>query len=349
MRIAITNHQLDLMGGMESYLFNLIAGFNKQKDEVTVFVYKRNANPFELTCQVRIKNLSWLPRAVRKFLFASGSYKEGEIQDKDLKISLMRALNQDIVICGGTHLGYLVQTQKKPSLKDKVEIFYERKSYQTCTFIVAHSNLLKKELIDYYGMDPQKIFMCYPPIDNQQFNQALRDKREALRASFNFHPEKKIILFPSTGHKRKGFYALLEAFKQLPEKEYELIVVGNQPKIALCTNVKYLGFVLDMRSLYTACDLTILPSYYEPFGLVATESIACGTPVIISDRVGAKDLITEQEGAILEDLSPTTISAAIKNCMASQFLIKPDYIERMNLTVDAHINQLKTRFYSGSC
>ena len=62
--------------------------------------------------------------------------------------------------------------------------------------------------------------------------------------------------------------------------------------------VRFLGFVNQSRlpGVYRAADILVLPSEYEPFGLVVNEAMLCGRPVIVSDRVGAKyDLVREGE------------------------------------------------------
>lgn len=341
MRIAIIHHQFKLKGGMETYLFNLITGFHLQRDKVSVYVYKKNKLQDTSFCDVFRKNLSWLPRSWRKYWFAYKSNKQMSKREHDLKISLMRSFNQDILICGGTHLGFLNFTQRTPSLADKIEIAFEKKSYQSSGLIVAHSKLLEEELIKNYNVSPEKIMMCYPPVNTDKFNQNRIVHRAEFRKKFNIAPDKTAILFPSTGHKRKGFQLLVEALKLLPANDYQLIVAGNKPSDQGLKNIHYVGFVEDMASLYMACDMTLLPSFYEPFGLVAIESIECGTPVIISKFVGAKDLITAKEGIILDELSSVAIAKAIQTATHFEFDIAPNFAERHELTVDAHIQKLK--------
>ncbi len=93
-------------------------------------------------------------------------------------------------------------------------------------------------------------------------------------------------MFPSTGHDRKGLPLLLDTLATLPEEQFELAVAGSDSgKFHRLPNVKYLGFIQNMGELYRAADFTVLPSHYEPFGLVVTESLACGTPVVTHAKV----------------------------------------------------------------
>jgi glycosyltransferase involved in cell wall biosynthesis len=68
--------------------------------------------------------------------------------------------------------------------------------------------------------------------------------------------------------------------------------------LGVAHRVRFLGFVNQSRlpDVYQAADILVLPSEYEAFGVVVNETMLCGRPVIVSDRVGAKyDLIREGE------------------------------------------------------
>jgi glycosyltransferase involved in cell wall biosynthesis len=96
-----------------------------------------------------------------------------------------------------------------------------------------------------------------------------------------------------------------------------------------------------MAELYAAVDFTILPSFYEPFGLVVPESLACGTPVIVSPYVGAKDLLCDQYGIVMPSVSVQAIKQAIEQATKQTFSIPEDFSQRHDLTINAHINKLK--------
>lgn len=345
MNIAIVHHKYAKKGGMESYLFDMIRGFGAQNDQVTVITYRKDKNaPVYPYCSVEDRGSfvqKLLPQAYKKFYFMCGINRRFDKGKYDLSLSFTRTATQDMVVCGGTHRGFLYYMNKRARLKDRIEIYFEQKSYLETPRIVAHSNLLRDEIINLYGIDAAKITMLFPPIDTKKFHYGVRQQRSFYREKFAIDDRKTTLLFPSTGHKRKGWFELVEALKLLPQSQFELLVAGNQ-KLATNQpqNIRQLGFIDDMPALYAAVDFTILPSYYEPFGLVIPESIQCGTPVIISDRVGAKDLVTQDEGIIFSEITPQAIAQAILMARARCFNIVPNFAEIHGLTVEKHIKAI---------
>lgn len=343
MRVAIIHHQLKLKGGMETYLFNLINEFNRQKDDVTIHVYKkvRLKNP---PCRIKRYNLFYLPQKLRKFFFGWQIHKNKNLKNYDLRISLMRAINQNILICGGTHLGFLKHTGKTPKLLDNIEINLEKASYQSADLIIVHSHSLTNELLQYYQVPKEKIVCLHPPIDVEKFNQRYQSEKTKFRQQLGISLNKTILLFPSTGHERKGIHLLLEAVKRLPSSDYELIIAGDAIPHTNLTNCKYMGFVEDMALLYSVADVTVLPSYYEPFGLVAMESLQCGTPVILSKFVGAIDLVKPGQGIILKELTVDDLVAALLEIRNNKLTVEFDFAKNLNLTLSDHVRQLKSEF-----
>lgn len=120
----------------------------------------------------------------------------------------------------------------------------------------------------------------------------------------NIAPSKKVILFGAwnaTRNKVKGFQHLLPAIQDLAKKgfgkNFELFVFGScEPQKAPNFGMKttYLGRLHDNITLalvYSAADVTVVPSIQEAFGKTAIESLACGTPVVSFDTSGLKDIV----------------------------------------------------------
>lgn len=133
------------------------------------------------------------------------------------------------------------------------------------------------------------------------------------RSLLNLPQDKKLILFGAspgtTGDFRKGFQFLQPALKSLSESEWadniELVVFGDsQPEkpLDLGFKIHYLGQFHDDISLalvYSSVNVMVVPSIQEAFGQTASESLACGTPVVAFGATGLKDIVTHQQDGYL--------------------------------------------------
>ena len=123
---------------------------------------------------------------------------------------------------------------------------------------------------------------------------------------------------------------MLRAFAQAAVPNAYLVFAGDGPErakldriaseLGISDRVRFLGFLnqSELPAAYRSADVFVLPSLFEPFGLVVNEAMLCGLPVVVSDRVGAKfDLVRNGENgyvypagnlealaAILRDLLP---------------------------------------------
>ncbi len=133
------------------------------------------------------------------------------------------------------------------------------------------------------------------------------------RKLLNLPQDKQLILFGvspgTTGDRRKGFQLLQPALQKLSlsgwQDRLELVVFGdNQPEnpIDLGFKTHYLGQFHDDISLalvYSSADVMIVPSIQEAFGQTASESLACGTPVVAFAATGLKDIVEHQQDGYL--------------------------------------------------
>jgi len=122
------------------------------------------------------------------------------------------------------------------------------------------------------------------------------------REFWNLPSAKQLILFGAidTSDTRKGFHLLQQALARLQQMgcdRIELVVFGcSEPDTPLKLGfpVHYLGKLQDNRSLqmaYAAADVTVAPSIEEAFGQIASESLACGTPVVTFANTGLADIV----------------------------------------------------------
>lgn len=342
MNIAIVARTAKHKGGTETYLFDLVRGFRAAGHAVDVFTAadSRQSPATAAGATVRVSPLALLPNAIRPWVFRAALARLDRSR-YDLTISLARINGQDLAICGGTHLGYLRAMGRRPTLRDRSELALEERCYRESGLIVAHSGRMRDELIELYHVDPAKVIVIHPPIDADVYHPGNPANRLAGKRRFGLSPQRTTLLFPSTGHERKGLGLLLDALAELPADQFELVVAGSDSgRFRRLDNVKYLGFVDNMVELYRAADATVLPAHYEPFGLVISESLACDTPVITHRGVGACDVVGPREGIVLDELTVPALRDALLAARAGNFKIPRDFVRQRGLDLGQHIEQL---------
>ena len=117
---------------------------------------------------------------------------------------------------------------------------------------------------------------------------------------------------------------LLQSFALASVPDAYLVFAGDGPlrqpleiqarTLGLSNRVRFLGFMNQTKlpEIYRAADLMVLPSEYEPFGVVVNESMLCGCPVAVGDRVGAhRDLVTPGQNGFIFPAGDVNALAAI--------------------------------------
>lgn len=175
-----------------------------------------------------------------------------------------------------------------------------------------------KNFYSHYGADPKKIFDVPYAVDNTFFQQKCAEaatKREAFRASLQLQPGRPIILYASKMTPRKRAEDLLEAYTGLSpngaEPDPYLLFIGDGEMRATLEqrasqlgwdSIKFLGFKnqTELPAFYDLCDVFVLPSFHEPWGLVINEVMNAGRAVIVSDQVGCgADLVRPRENGYI--------------------------------------------------
>lgn len=166
-----------------------------------------------------------------------------------------------------------------------------------------------------YGVKQERMAIAQMTVDVCAIRRFCSQDREAARAAararWGMSADARIVLFVGRLEAAKGLQALLSAFScVVEENDLCLAIVGDGSlrshveAIAAKPDcrVTYLGRLSgdDVLCAYLTADLLVLPSLFEPWGLVINEAMACGLPVIVSDRVGcADDLVRPGETGLI--------------------------------------------------
>jgi glycosyltransferase involved in cell wall biosynthesis len=339
MKIALIHIRYIFKGGLETRLFNYIDYFLQRGDEVHLYTSKMAPDiipPKGL--HIHFIDVKIFPKPFRNFFFDKKLKKTIRREDYDFILSLERTTRQYHVIAPSTHRGYLeAQGKVITDPIDWVQLYLDKKAFKNAKVIYACSAMVKNEIIRYYGMDPDKIRVLYPPTNLQKFNVSI--SREAARKTTGAQEGKKYFLFVSTSHKRKGLSLLEQVFARLDKDKYHLWVAGSSFESKL-PNVTSLGFVKNLPVYYRAADFTLHPAVYEPFGQILVESLACQTPVLVSENVGAKELLNDDIGYIVPDFKPETWINAIENMSRKSFFSQPNAFNPEELSLETHMKKM---------
>jgi glycosyltransferase involved in cell wall biosynthesis len=309
--IHIFHHTFGHGGGMESYAGALVSSFRKL--DIPVIVHAANVIETSATADpgLNINRLALprFPRKLRDFRFfqAIERIRPGLA---GVQVSLSRVRARDLVICGGTHRGYLKKARKWIGPFDLLQIRMETRAYAFARRVISHSKLLTDELVRIYALAPEKIVTLFPPVDFRFTPEGGETNRTEARQSLGLPPDKVVFLFPSMGHRRKGFSPISKAFSAFAGQAI-LAVAGKPAGTSGSKFIRHLGYLKEMAAAYRAADYTILGSYYEPFGLVGPESILCGTPLVFEKEIGCLAAVDPRFVLTFSVRDPTSIKIAL--------------------------------------
>ncbi len=188
------------------------------------------------------------------------------------------------------------------------------------------------------GIPSKRILMMPYAVDNAFFRARATDcagRREALRDALGLARGRPVILYAGKMTARKSPRALLDAYTMLSidgrsEPHPYLLYVGDgEVRRELETaasakgwhGIRFLGFrnQTEMPAFYDLCDVFVMPSTIEPWGLVVNEAMNAGKAIIASDRVGCvPDLVRDGEnGFIFEAGDIAGLARALRNILGS--------------------------------
>jgi UDP-glucose:(heptosyl)LPS alpha-1,3-glucosyltransferase len=311
MKIGVIRQRYAASGGAERYLNEVIKALSARGHRVHVFA---NAWAGDAAVQCQFHRVPMLRGASfwRALSFAWWSKKIVARVGCDLVFSLERTLQQDVYRAGdGCHREWLAQRRKfvsgfkaaslalNPLHTTLLALEKQTFSPARTGWILANSRRGKEEIIRHYGFPAERIHVIYNGVDCTRF-EPLPDPRST--GEF-------ILLFVGTGFERKGLRFCVEVLSKLP-RHVKLKVVGKghptpyrrlAKKLGVESRLEFLGFDLDLASVYRTANLLVHPAIYEPFANVCLEAMACGLPVATARINGASELIEPgRNGVIVE-------------------------------------------------
>jgi glycogen synthase len=174
--------------------------------------------------------------------------------------------------------------------------------------VIACSYYMREQIADIFGVADERVSVIPNGIDPEDLQPSDAAELERLRSEFAAPGEKLVLLIGRLVYE-KGFQIALEAMPQLIERVpgTRFLVAGSgtheaelrrqAENLGLLDHGTFLGWIGDdvLHSLYPISDLCVVPSIYEPFGLVALEAMASGCPCIVADTGGLREVVPTDE------------------------------------------------------
>lgn len=168
--------------------------------------------------------------------------------------------------------------------------------------VICNSRYMREEIESVFNLPPDKISIISNGIRPAAFQVSAPDP--AVRQKFAA-PEEKIIFFIGRLVREKGVQLLLEALPLIRDRfpSVRAVIAGQGPyaeelhrislHFGLDRQVTFAGYIDEetRNQLYAHADVAVFPSLYEPFGLVALEAMATGTPVVVGDTGGFAETV----------------------------------------------------------
>src|SRR3954452_23278713 len=170
--------------------------------------------------------------------------------------------------------------------------------------VITCSHYMREQVADIFGVEEARISVIPNGIDPDDLPAQPAEDLARLRSEFAA-PEQKLVLLIGRLVYEKGFQLALEAMPRLIEEvpgtrflvagsgTHEAELKRQAQELGLMEHGTFLGWIGDdvLHSLYRIADLTVVPSIYEPFGLVALEAMASGCPCIVADTGGLGEVV----------------------------------------------------------
>jgi glycosyltransferase involved in cell wall biosynthesis len=194
--------------------------------------------------------------------------------------------------------------------RNGIHFAYERMIHETEAWltyeawkVICCSDYMISHVRWAFGLPEDKLIMVPNGVNTEAYNKNEKTDLSQFRSKF-VSPEEKLVLFVGRLVYEKGVHVLVNAIPKVLEKvNAKFVIVGNgymKEQLSNLANsrgitnkVMFTGFVDDdtLRKLQMCADVSVVPSLFEPFGIVALEAMAARSPVVVSDTGGLSEIV----------------------------------------------------------
>ena len=195
--------------------------------------------------------------------------------------------------------------------------------------LFTNSNMVRRQILERYTTDPAKIQVIHNGVEWHEMQMDFQNwpsVRELALRRFQLDPDVFHVLFIGNGYRRKGLNQLLSGMSRLNNPDVHLSVIGHDNKLEqyvakarelnISKQVRFFGPQPEIRPFYQLADVLAIPSFYDPFANVTIEALAMGLFVLSSPFNGGSEILTPENGAVIENLlDPDAIAGTLKSAL----------------------------------
>ena len=215
----------------------------------------------------------------------------------------------------------------------------ENHAYNTADGVIAVSQEMKTDVIEAYGINPEKVTVIHNGIDPEFYKPTFDDN---LLLEYGINPEIPFVLFVGRITRQKGISQLIAAAKYFNSNCQIVLCAGAPDTAEIAKETEELiaklksqreGIILisemlpreKVKVLYSHARVFACPSLYEPFGIINLEALSCETPVVGSAVGGIPEIIEEGKTGFLiplESISRTDFNPKNPEAFQQHFAAK---------------------------
>lgn len=206
-----------------------------------------------------------------------------------------------------------------------------------CKRIIAISNNSKDVITNIFKESKKKVVTILNGYDEKIFYKEDYNKEEILKELQIYKNYDKIVCFAGRLAKNKGIDLLLQSAKNYEKEDILTLIVGDGEEL---NNLKRMTEELELknivflgnknhdtlRKIYNISDVCAVPSRKEAFGLVALESIACGTPVVATNKGELPNFVNHKGGILIKEEDTLELENAISKILDNEVKFDSTYL-----------------------
>lgn len=349
-------------GGAERTVINIINNLDKDRIKPILVIGSKTNNDYLYLINKNIKIIQLDCKRHRESL-----WKLAKVIKKEEPDLLFSTLNMNNIVLTGSRLltfkkiPVIVREANTRSEVGNISLVNKILTYisynHIASQVISLSNGVKDDLVKNFNVNEKRIQVIYNPVDITN----IEEKKKEGITDFEKNKDQKVIIAVGKLGRQKDYPTLLKAMKKVSEKKnVKLLILGKGPDekelkqtcfdLDISDRVTFLGFKNNPYKYIYQADIFVLSSIWEGFGHVIVESMAVGTPVVVTDcKSGPAEILKEDEyGILVPTKNPEILSSKIIELLDDEKkynMYKERGFQRANdFNVHKIVNQYETVF-----